>query len=460
MASARTCCLLFWILTYVSCQNGTTPVLDSKVGRIQGRYAVFGQRVVTLFLGIPYGIRPVGHYRFVKPLKQLNLGSDIYDGSTQRQKCVKTSLFYEDTSFQEDNAMESPVFEDCLYLDIILPHNLKPGVNLKRLNLPVVILLENKDEEHLHNITSYFVQYNDVIVVKVDFRSGVFGFFGTGDVGLGNYGLFDQQLAIKWIHDNIREFGGNPSNVTLVGLGDGGIFAGLHALSKLSYPYVNKVIIHGYTPLHHKAVEGNPQPYVLDLALVTRCPLGPHSDLLECLRSIKAQELHRMSLTLSKRYGHGFRPVLDGDFLTNFPEKLLQSSIPASIDFMIGTTSETPQKYSERLNTGMKKKGLTQNDIYQAANQLSQHMFGSSANKISHLVQVEYSYCSKNESTRLLGLSDLVQDVKRLVPVDLAVRLYSEYTGRTFYYNVLDDTGNDKINHQLLDYWIKFIILG
>jgi carboxylesterase type B len=57
---------------------------------------------------------------------------------------------------------------------------------------------------------SFLSSVGDVIVVTINYRLEALGFFSSGnDVAPGNYGLWDQKLAIKWVHDNIESFGGN-----------------------------------------------------------------------------------------------------------------------------------------------------------------------------------------------------------------------------------------------------------
>lgn len=74
-----------------------------------------------------------------------------------------------------------------------------------------------------------------VIMVSMNYRVGPFGFLSTGDkIVPGNAGLKDQRLGLKWVKDNIKQFGGDPHKVTLFGQSAGAASVGLHILSKTS----------------------------------------------------------------------------------------------------------------------------------------------------------------------------------------------------------------------------------
>lgn len=81
----------------------------------------------------------------------------------------------------------------------------------------------------------YFMDNGDVIVVLMAYRLGALGFLSTGDENSpGNFGLKDQTLALKWVKENIREFGGNPNSITIFGTSAGGASVHMHMMSPLS----------------------------------------------------------------------------------------------------------------------------------------------------------------------------------------------------------------------------------
>src|SRR6202042_3165197 len=124
--------------------------------------------------------------------------------------------------------------EDCLYLNVFTP-----AANKAR-NLPVMVWVHGGSlrtgESDDYNPAG--LVRDGVVVVTINYRLGALGFLADSALAShpggpsGNYGLMDQQAALRWVQRNIRGFGGNPRNVTLSGESSGG----LSVLSQLVSP--------------------------------------------------------------------------------------------------------------------------------------------------------------------------------------------------------------------------------
>lgn len=132
--------------------------------------------------------------------------------------------------------------EDCLFLNIYAPE--------KADNAPVIIYIHGGaflggcgNELHMDG-TAYAKK--GIIFVTINYRLGVLGFLCdrklTAEAGhSGNYGLYDQLEAIKWVNKHIAAFGGNPDNITLFGQSAGAMSIQQHCFSPLTKPYFNKI---------------------------------------------------------------------------------------------------------------------------------------------------------------------------------------------------------------------------
>lgn len=163
--------------------------------------------------------------------------------------------------------------EDCLYLNIWTPANVKPSSNL-----PVMVFIHGgafvagEGSSPIYDGSSFASK--NVILVTINYRLGALGFLASNRVLnsikslnftqlAGNYGIQDQQLALNWVQNYISAFGGNPNKVTVFGESAGAMSVGLHALSIPSSSNYNPVKNNGYgttsTPLFSAALmESNP----------------------------------------------------------------------------------------------------------------------------------------------------------------------------------------------------------
>lgn len=118
------------------------------------------------------------------------------------------------------------------------------------------------------------------------------GFLSTEDAEApGNYGLLDQSMALRWIKDNIINFGGNPDSITIFGESAGGASVHLQMLSPHSQGLFHRVIAQSGTALCAWAVTGTVGKYTQMVAQHLKCPQSPSRDTLLCLRSKTAEEI-------------------------------------------------------------------------------------------------------------------------------------------------------------------------
>jgi para-nitrobenzyl esterase len=189
---------------------GRAPVARVHSGLLRGT----GGGSVDSFLGVPYAKPPVGELRWRAP-EPVPPWSGVRDAVAYGNRCP---------ALASTNGPRSEA-EDCLYLNVQRPAGARPGARL-----PVYFwihgggLVNGSSNQH---DGSLIVRTTGVVVVTINYRLGVFGFLAhpalTAEAGeSGDYGLQDQQAALRWVHDNIAAFGGDPRQVTIGGESAGG----------------------------------------------------------------------------------------------------------------------------------------------------------------------------------------------------------------------------------------------
>ena len=114
----------------------------------------------------------------------------------------------------------------------------------------------------LFDFTNFIKENPDVIVVSLQYRLGVMGFLHLSHLPDGkdfpdaqNLGLLDQKMALKWVHENISGFGGDPGNVTIFGQSAGGGAVSLLPQIKGSHKYFRRVIVQSGSPVFTRSTE-------------------------------------------------------------------------------------------------------------------------------------------------------------------------------------------------------------
>ena len=189
---------------------------------------------MNTFLGIPYAAPPVGPLRWKAPQPK-----------APWPKLRATKFANHCPQLPGSYGLASTT-EDCLYLNVYAPNNAGSGKH------PVMIYIHggsNKVGESDALDPTDLVSEN-VVVVTINYRLGVLGFLShpaltaeSPDRVSGNYGILDQQAAMRWVQRNIANFGGDPANVTLFGESAGGLDIHTHLASPLAAGLFHRAII-------------------------------------------------------------------------------------------------------------------------------------------------------------------------------------------------------------------------
>ncbi|XP_069474589.1 cholinesterase isoform X2 [Ambystoma mexicanum] len=327
-------CFLFLAFIYIIVvsaqpQSDEDLTVSFKNGKVRGMHLSLLSGTVTAFLGIPYAEPPIGHLRFRKP-EPHKPWTHIWNATTYGNSCYQ----YVDQTFPGFPGSEmwnpnTPLSEDCLYLNIWVPFP-------KTKNASVMVWIYGGGfETGTSSLDIYdgrfLARTERVVVVSMNYRLGALGFLsfpGHSDAP-GNAGLFDQRLALQWVQENIAAFGGNPKRVTLFGESAGAASISYHLMSPKSHPFFTRVIMQSGSANAPWAVISNMEARnrTLTLANLLGCADNNETKMIACLRHRQAHEIVEKTfsvLSFSSIIDITFPPTVDGDFLTDMPDILLE----------------------------------------------------------------------------------------------------------------------------------------
>ncbi|KAL3101844.1 hypothetical protein niasHS_003253 [Heterodera schachtii] len=298
-------------------------VVHTMFGPVKGFTDIDGANssLVDVFLGIPFAQPPVGHLRFEKPRALVTHWEGILDGTEHRKGCVPHAR----PDWQNELLGQYSFSEDCLYLNIFAPHG--ANKDSEEQLLPVLVLIHGgafsigsarQFGDH-KDIGAKFVSHG-IVVVAIQYRLGVFGFASSGDPQMpGNFGLWDQLAALQFIRQNIRRFGGNPEDITLLGHSAGAASVSALAISPHSRHLFQRAIQMAGSVFSSFLLGAHVHRLTLGLVETLDCEEPPK----ECLKRKSVDEIH----AAVERMGPAkvrLGPRIDGDF---FPR-----DIPSLVD--------------------------------------------------------------------------------------------------------------------------------
>jgi len=196
--------------------------------------------------------------------------------------------------------------EDCLYLNLYAPEGADANSRL-----PVMVWIPggglfiggSNDYDPLA-----LVKQGHVVFVSFNYRINVFGFFShpainAEDHEIGNYGLMDQQAALRWVRDNIAGFGGDPGNVTIFGESAGGVSVWCHLASPISRGLFHRAIIQSGAAAPLVRTPSTRDVEEVGLELLTEAGASSHTS--EELRAVPTSDLMAANLLRDRTFGTG-----------------------------------------------------------------------------------------------------------------------------------------------------------
>ncbi|XP_033731419.1 carboxylesterase 1E-like [Pecten maximus] len=336
------------VAVFVSVANGVTyKTLRTPSGPVRGIAIQNRNHSVYQYRNIPYAKPPVGNLRLRKPVP-FGSWTNVLDATSFGPSCMQDPKYISNIL---ENTQRS---EDCLQLNVYTPYN------ASLTNRKSVMIWIHGGGYIFGQGTIYdaspLTNVGDVIVVTVNYRLGLLGFLSTmDDASLGNYGLWDQRLAVQWVKQNIAAFGGDPNSITLFGESAGSMSVALHALIPKNHGLFQRVI-------GESGPANSPSSMSLEAKKVSRgygiflhC-INEHdanfdsSVLVQCLRGKSAAEIIQAQIDLNEgkyrdnQIAMRDAPVVDGDLIKAFPVDVMAnissegSCFFRTLDAMFGNT--------------------------------------------------------------------------------------------------------------------------
>lgn len=343
------------------------PIFSLYDGTVRG--TVDNSTGALQFFGLPYAAPPTGSNRFRPPIRHelwKSTNDADYDASYHGSPCLSgtetliASLGTEGQDFEERS-------EDCLYLNIWVPPSVLEGEKKSVLFFVHGGSFIGGNANRLETNGRKLAVEQDVIVVSVQYRLGVYGFGyvsrrrdeNVGHFEQGNFGLQDVRLALRIVHENIHFFGGDNSRITVMGNSAGAIITGLLLSDEApvyfrdaGWPFFQGAVMQ-CTPIN---IQMRTPAQIIDFNNKIADAAG--CETLECFQKLSNEKMGELlkentetllfDLTVMSLVGTPFGPIEDNITAFNVNKNLFQSDVP----ILIGINADEPVSF---LNFLLKK---------------------------------------------------------------------------------------------------------
>ncbi|XP_015706686.1 fatty acyl-CoA hydrolase precursor, medium chain-like [Coturnix japonica] len=241
--------------------------------------------------------------------------------------------------------------EDCLYLNIYTPVSTE-----KHEKLPVFVWIHGGGLA-FGSASPYdgsaLAAFENTVVVVIQYRLGILGYFSTGDKhARGNWGYLDQVAALQWIQENIIHFGGDPGSVTIFGESAGGISVSALVLSPLAKGLFHRAISESGVAIRLLFTE-RPEEEAQRIAAASGCEKSSSAALVECLREKTEEEMEQITVKMDlitlrlchtspencEQHPMFISSTVDGVFFPKSPRQLLSEKTINAVPYIIGVNN-------------------------------------------------------------------------------------------------------------------------
>jgi len=278
--------------------SGTAnPIVHVDGGLVRGADAAG----VDSFLGLPYAAPPTGNLRW-RPPQPAASWSGVRDATAFGPSCPQALV-------RNPFLPPGTISEDCLYLNVYAP---TVGSNDQG-GRPVLVWIHGGGlvQDGARNYDGTKLAADGVVVVTINYRLGALGFLAHPALAsrpggaAGNYGLMDQQAALRWVQRNIARFGGDPGNVTIAGQSAGGLSVLAQMVSPGARGLFQRAIVQSGTFALNQRPLATAEAAGQAFATAVGCP----DQTAACLRSVPVSDL-------VSNFGTEIPGVVDGSVLT------------------------------------------------------------------------------------------------------------------------------------------------
>jgi para-nitrobenzyl esterase len=308
------------------------PIIRTAAGKVSGSV----DEGVSIFMGIPYGASTAGANRFLPPQKAVRWAG-VRPASTYAPMAVQipvTDRTYLELLHGLYPILPYPMSEDCLFLNVWSP---ELGSECRR---PVMVWLHpggysigagNSPWSDGKNLA----RSRDVVVVSLNHRLNAFGHLYLGHVGgaayaeSGNVAMLDILSALEWVQENIAQFGGDPSNVTIFGESGGAGKVSILMAMPQGRGLFHKAIVQSGSRIRVKTVE---EAELTTDRVLQRLQIRPDN-----LGDLQHLATKRILTAMGEEY---FTSVVAGDALPRQPFEPDAPASSAQVSMLIGTNKD------------------------------------------------------------------------------------------------------------------------